>query len=241
MEAIILAGGLGTRLAQVVPDFPKPMAPVSGKPFLWYLLRSLSQQGFRKVHLSIGYKAETIQSFFGDRFEDVSLGYVVEATPLGTGGAIRLALESINDDGPVFVVNGDTFAEIDYRKMKQQHEESDAKLTVALMAVPDTTRYGAVVLEGDRIVAFQEKGVAGPGLINSGAYLLSPSLFVELEQQFGAFPEKFSFESEVMTKHLETLDIAGFVAGGYFIDIGVPDDYERAQVDLPEHFAKRRR
>ena len=239
MEAIILAGGLGTRLAQVVPNLPKPMAPVAGKPFLWYLLRALSRQGIGNVDLSIGYKADTIQSFFGDRFEDISLRYVVESTPLGTGGAIRLALESVDEDGAVFVLNGDTFAEIDYRKMKQQHDQSEAMLTIALMEVPDTARYGAVTLEGERITAFSEKGTAGPGLINSGAYLLNKSLFVQLEHQFGAFPEKFSFETEVMTKHLETLQVAGFVAGGYFIDIGVPEDYERAQTELPNRISSR--
>jgi D-glycero-alpha-D-manno-heptose 1-phosphate guanylyltransferase len=233
MEAIILAGGLGTRLSKILPDLPKPIAPVAGKPFLWYLLHVLSMYGFKKITLSIGYRAKAIQSVFGDKFENISLSYSTESSPLGTGGAIRLALQSVDDEKPIFILNGDTFAAIDYRHMLQRHDETGAQLTVALMTVRDTARYGAVTVRGDRITAFSDMGIKGPGLINCGVYLLKRSLFRELEPNLGDFPEKFSFETEILKKHLDKLNAIGFTAMGYFIDIGVPEDYERAQVELP--------
>ena len=238
MEAIILAGGFGTRLAQIIPDLPKPMAPIAGRPFLWYLLNVLKAQGFQDVNLSIGYKASVIEQAFGDRYETVALAYCVEKVPLGTGGAIRWALSRTKSTGNIFVLNGDTFAQVDYRDMQQQHEESGAQLTVALMHVPDVARYGAVITEGEWIREFCEKGSVGPGLINSGVYLMDRYFFSELERQVGPFPETFAFEREILSRHSQSLRIGGFVAGGYFIDIGIPEDYERAQTELPEHLSR---
>jgi D-glycero-alpha-D-manno-heptose 1-phosphate guanylyltransferase len=201
------------------------------------LLRSLSLQRFSGVTLSVGYKAHSIQEWFGQTFEGMPLRYCVENEPLGTGGAIRLALEGEDGTDPIFVLNGDTIADIDFAKMMEQHKADGDALTVALAEVEDVQRYGSVTLKDRVIQAFAEKGQGGRGLINSGTYLVDLSLLSKLEEQFGAFAAKFSFESEILTRHFCLLKIHGFVSHGYFIDIGIPEDYRRAQVELPERFA----
>jgi D-glycero-alpha-D-manno-heptose 1-phosphate guanylyltransferase len=226
MEAVVLAGGRGTRLASVLQDLPKPMAPIVGEPFLKYLLNGLARDGFTRVILSVGYLADSIQGYFGDRLGDLEIAYCHEESPLGTGGAIREALKLVSAD-QAFVLNGDTFASVDYNAMQQQHIALGTVLSIALMPVPDTARYGAVEVDGQYIQGFVEKGRTGEGYINAGVYLVKKDLLESMD-----LPTRFSFEEEVLMKRLD-LHPAAFVASGYFIDIGIPEDYARAQLELP--------
>lgn len=225
MEAIVLAGGRGTRLAHVVPDLPKPMAPIAGRPFLAYLLHSLKDARFTRIVLSVGYRADAIRGYFGSRFETMELAYCEESSPLGTGGGIRAAMR-LAEENVVFVVNGDTYVGLDYGAMFREHA-ADA-LTVALTPTNDVARYGSVDVEQGLVSAFHEKGRSGPGYINAGVYLMRRDLLEHL-----AVPQTFSFEQDVLMAHRNTVRPAAFLTSGYFIDIGIPEDYARAQVELP--------
>ncbi|HHM06046.1 MAG TPA: D-glycero-D-manno-heptose 1-phosphate guanosyltransferase [Gammaproteobacteria bacterium] len=226
MEAIILAGGLGTRLRSVVPDLPKPMAPVGGRPFLAWLLDTLVEAGFGRAVLAVSYRHEVIQGCFGERYRSLSLAYSVEPEPRGTGGAIRLALGRIATP-QVFVVNGDTWLDMDYAAMAAAHLAADARLSMAVAKVPDVARYGALALAGGRVRGFLEKGRAGPGAINGGVYLMATSLFDGF-----VLPEAFSFEADFLMPHVSDLQPLAVTAPGAFIDIGIPADYARAQALL---------
>ncbi|HWZ72203.1 MAG TPA: sugar phosphate nucleotidyltransferase, partial [Casimicrobiaceae bacterium] len=143
MEAIVLAGGLGTRLRGVVDDIPKPMAPVQGRPFLALVLDQLFDSGFHTAIVAAGYRHEAIRSYFGEQYRGIALVWSVESEPLGTGGAIRLACDKA-DARDVFVLNGDTYLELDYRAMLDAHVGAGAQISVAVCQVPDIARYGAV-------------------------------------------------------------------------------------------------
>ncbi len=223
MEVIILAGGFGTRLQSVVPDLPKPMATIQGRPFLAILLDDLITAGFTSAILAVGYRYEAVRDYFGEKYKSLSLAYSIETEPLGTGGAISLALKQIA--GPqCFVVNGDTFLELDYKAMLAGHSEEKSILTVAVLEVTDASRYGALDIEANRIRGFFEKGRSGPGIINGGVYLLSRDLFSRYN-----FPAAFSFETDLLMVHVHELRPLAFPTAGFFIDIGVPEDYLRAQ------------
>ncbi len=223
MEAIILAGGLGTRLKSVVADLPKPMAPINGRPFLAILLDTLSDAGFTAVTLAVGYRSEAIRDCFGDRYRSLRLSYSVETEPLGTGGAMRQALARTTAPH-VFVVNGDTYLQLDYQAMLAAHLDADASLTVAVCSVPDAGRYGALEIERKHIQGVFEKGRSGPGVINGGVYLLSRDLF-----ECYSLSSIFSFETDLLMPHVSELRPLAFETTGVFIDIGVPEDYSRAQ------------
>jgi D-glycero-alpha-D-manno-heptose 1-phosphate guanylyltransferase len=203
------------------------MAPIVGEPFLKYLLHGLARDGFTRVILSVGYRADAIRDYFGDKLGNLEIAYCQEESPLGTGGAIREAMKLVSAD-QAFVLNGDTFASVDYVAMQQQHIAQADTLSIALMPVPDTARYGAVEVEGQSIKGFIEKGRTGEGYINAGVYLVKKDLLEHLD-----LPTRFSFEEEVLMKHLHDLHPGAFVASGYFIDIGIPEDYARAQLELP--------
>lgn len=227
--ALILAGGLGTRLRTVVGDTPKPMAPIGDQPFLAYLLDRLDQAGFDRIVLSVGYRAEVIQAHFGTQHRGVELMYAHEREPLGTGGAIRAAM-AVCGQQPLLVLNGDTYLEIDYHRFVEFHRlQPDAPaLSLALRKVPDSSRYGTATLVGDRIVGFAEKHAHGEGLINSGIYLLEPDAFDGV-----SLPERFSFENDFLAPYCVRLRPRGFVTDAYMIDIGIPEDFYRAQRELP--------
>lgn len=231
LEAIILAGGLGTRLREAVPDLPKPMAPVAGRPFLAWLLDYLSAQGIRRAVLSVGYRHEAISDYFGAAHGEVELHYCVEASPLGTGGALRESLRHVRGDA-AFVLNGDTMAHVDYQAMLARHREQGSAFSMALGAVPDASRYGLVEVAGERVVSFREKSPGSRGLINLGVYLASADIFSGY-----TLPERFSFEQDFMHPQLQRLSPLAFITDGYFIDIGVPEDFQRAQTELPARFA----
>jgi D-glycero-alpha-D-manno-heptose 1-phosphate guanylyltransferase len=223
MEAIVLAGGFGTRLRPIVEGLPKPLAPVAGRPFLAILLEYLSRQGFTSVVLSVGYKHELVQSAFGNAFAGISIRYAVEDEPLGTGGAIRLAARQCSGS-EVFVLNGDSYVELEFGAMRAAHRALHSRLSVCTVRVVDVERYGTVLVSGDRIAGFAANGKTGPGQINAGVYLLAGDLLEDM-----GLPEAFSFERDVLAARLDELRPMAFPTSGMFIDIGVPADYARAQ------------
>ena len=223
MEAIVLAGGLGTRLRSVVADLPKALAAVAGRPFLAIVLERLSRHGFTSAVLAVGYKHEMIRAKFGSMFAGMDIRYAVEAEPLGTGGAIRLAARQCSE-AELFVLNGDSYVDLDYAGMMAAHRRFASRLTVCTVEVADAARYGSVLLSADRIVGFAEKGATGPGRINAGVYCLARNFLDNL-----GLPEVFSFERDVLTARIAELRPTAFPARGSFIDIGIPQDYARAQ------------
>jgi len=213
MEAIIFAGRMGTRLRSRVADRPKPMAPIAGRPFLAILLDHLARHGFARVVLSVGYGRDSIMNFFGRRHGALDISYPV-------GRPWRPA-------DPVWVLNGDTFVQLDYRAMLEAYAADwPAMMTMAVRRVPDASRYGTVEIAGDRVAGFTPAGSARGGLINSGVCLLGPALFA------GGAGRVFSFERDFLPAAIERLPIQAFVTEGWFIDIGVPEDYDRAQTEL---------
>lgn len=225
MEAIILAGGFGTRLQPVIGDIPKVMALINGRPFLEFLLNYLAGQNINKVILSVGYKNEAIQSYFGDRYKQLTIVYSMEEEPLGTGGGLRLAFQHV--EGPLaLAMNGDSMFRIDINSLYQFHLSKHADITLALKRFDDPCRYGSVVIDIDnRISGFFEKGeMQKSGLINGGIYLINKDFFMR-----DSFPAKFSLEKDFFEKQFKQSKIFGFPASGYFLDIGIPDDYYRAQ------------
>jgi D-glycero-alpha-D-manno-heptose 1-phosphate guanylyltransferase len=225
MEAIILAGGFGTRLRQLVPDLPKPMAPVAGRPFLEILLSALASKGFKRVILSTGYMAEKISSYFGDQYAGMELSYVVEEQPLGTGGAVRLALTQCHEDH-VFIFNGDTYLDLEVEaieKLWQTHKRS----IIVGREVLDTARYGRLLTANGSVSGFAEKGGAGPGLINAGCYVFCRHQLDSFQPYFA-----FSLETDYLATEVTHRLFDVFVTDGLFIDIGIPQDFQLAQTVL---------
>ena len=225
MEGIVLAGGFGTRLREVVPDLPKPMAPIGGRPFLEILLSSLARKGFTRVVLSLGFMAEKIVAHFGDSYAGIELVYEVEFQPLGTGGAIRAALARCISDH-VFIFNGDTYLDLEVDALERMWQASQRPIIV-VREVPDTARFGRIEMRDTRVSAFLEKGMSGTGLINAGCYVLPKDALDDF-----VLNQPFSIETDFFVKHLKSTWFNGFVTGGQFIDIGVPDDYAFAQTAL---------
>jgi NDP-sugar pyrophosphorylase family protein len=227
IRAFVLCGGLGTRLRPVLADLPKSMALISGTPFLQLLLDRLRSQGVDDLILGTGYMAEKIEGYFGsgDKFA-LRIRYSREHEPLGTGGALKLAEPLITD--PVVVLNGDSYVEWSLDSMLELLRAKDADIVIVLHAVADVTRYGTVALNHDgRVTEFIEKGMrAGPGLINAGVYLLRKKIVRELPADTA-----ISLEREVFPRLLGQR-IYGLVCMGLFIDIGIPDDFQRAQTLL---------
>jgi len=232
LEALVLVGGLGTRLRGIVDDVPKPMAPVKGRPFLAFVLDQLIDDGFDLAVLAAGYRHEAIRSYFGEEYRGLALAYSVEGEPLGTGGAIRLACDQARARD-VFVLNGDTYLDLDYRAMMDAHARAGAQLSLAVCEVPDVARYGALEISDGIVQGFREKGQTGPGWINGGTYVLGFELRDRLPKR-GAF----SFEQEVLVPQVQSIRPLAFPASGLFIDIGVPEDYERAQEIFSLRFAR---
>ncbi len=222
MQAIILAGGFGTRLKSVVSEVPKPMAPVNGRPFLSYVLDSLNKQGFQKVVLAVGYQKECIMDFYKNRYKNILIQYSIEEEPLGTGGCLKQAMSFIDDEF-VFVLNGDTFFDIAYEDMAKPKE-----LSIACKKMISFDRYGEVKLDSNlRITSFEEKRFVDEGFINGGIYYLPKNIFSNY-----SFPKKFSIEKDFFEKYMEQLNIKGFLSDAYFLDIGIPEDYHQAQSDF---------
>ncbi len=230
MEAIVLAGGLGTRLASRLHGLPKPMAPIAGRPFLEILLTQLRRSGCTRVLLSVGHQHTVIQNHFGASFNGIEIDYVVESAPLGTGGAIRLALAEAREES-VLVLNGDTFLDADYADLLRFHQSEGAAVTLAVVHCDDVSRYGGVTIEDQHIVRFEEKGRSGPGIISAGTYVLARNLAWP-----SALPEKFSIERDFFVPEVARLRPAAYKVGGFFLDIGIPEDLDRAQAELAQFF-----
>lgn len=222
-EAVLLVGGLGTRLRGVIGDLPKPLAPVGGRPFLAWMLDVLSEQGFGRVILATGYRGDQVEAMLGTDWHGMTLEYSREPQPLGTGGAIVLAARRISAD-VFFVMNGDTWLRIDYAAFDERARESDARLGVALTRVDDVGRYGAIRMQDGRVAGFVEKGSTGPGYINAGVYRVRRDLLPEFPPD-----EEFSFETKVLVPMVAREPVFAYTETSDFIDIGVPGDYARAQ------------
>ncbi|MBI5492617.1 MAG: nucleotidyltransferase family protein [Deltaproteobacteria bacterium] len=224
-EAIVLAGGLGTRLRRVVKDVPKPMAGVNGRPFLSYVLDPLAEAGIAKAVLSTGYRSEAIKDFFGPMYREMSIEYMIEEEPLGTGGAILASLGHIRGE-ELFILNGDTFFEVGLDGLIKAHRDSRAEITLALKPMRDFERYGSVILDGNRVAGFREKSFVRAGLVNGGVYAVNRDIGEKLSK---TGLKIFSFEKDFLEKEIGSLNASGFVSDSYFIDIGIPEDYERAR------------
>jgi len=225
---IILAGGMGTRLQSVVNDRPKVMAEIEGKPFLSCLLDILLRQGIKNVVLAVGYKREFIVNYYNYKYKDIELKYSIEDAPLGTGGAIRQALDYAEDEN-VFIVNGDTYFDVDYKGMSDFHDKNNAQITIALKELLDFDRYGSIQIANNRIVDFIEKKKITQGLINGGVYLIRKNIFNGF-----SLTETFSFEIDFLQKYFTKMVCYGYISTGEFIDIGIPEDYSLAKEVLYE-------
>ncbi len=249
MDAIILAGGLGTRLRSVVQDRPKCMAPIGEYPFLHYLLHYLKLHGVHRIILSLGYLHEQVQQWIetypalyttssANTLTHPSISdtpteiiYSIESNPLGTGGAIKQALSLVSSP-EVLILNGDTFFNIDLEAFRSSHQKRKATLSIALKPMHDFDRYGTVELDSQgRILAFHEKQFCSFGTINGGVYLLQTE-----NTLFHNTPDRFSFETDILEKQVAHKQLFGHIDDNYFIDIGIPADYQKAQQDFKQMF-----
>lgn len=235
-EAVVLAGGLGTRLRSAVPGLPKPMAPVAGRPFLEWLLERWIAQGVHRFVLSVGYKAEVIRAHFGTRYRDAEVAYAVETSPLGTGGGMLLAAAQVAGDGPFLVLNGDTLLDVELRPISELHAKRGADVTIALIRNSQEGRYSGVQMDAQgRITGF---GVERANSANGGVYLFNRSALRDL----GATPGKpMSLEQDLLPSLiLRGARVCGMESAGGFIDIGVPEDYGRAAAFLTNQGMERK-
>lgn len=219
MKAIILAGGQGIRLREIINDVPKPMALIANKPFLEYLILQLIKWNINDIVLSVGYKKEIIKSYFtnGDKW-GVRILYSEESEPLGTGGAIREAAKLI-DDEYFIVMNGDSFLDMDFNQLITFHKSKQSITTIGLVHVDNTSRYGLVETnENGEIIRFNEKGYDGFGLINGGVYIFNNEIINNISSR------KSSLESEVLPILIRR-GLHGMIVRSFFVDIGVPKDY----------------
>jgi D-glycero-alpha-D-manno-heptose 1-phosphate guanylyltransferase len=228
MQAIILAGGFGTRLKPLVADLPKPMAPVAGRPFLAWLLEYMAGQGVSETVLCVHHQYEIIEQYFGRRFAGMRLHYAIEKTPLGTGGAIRKALAMLDPDRPVIALNGDSLVEVNYRSMMDHHERHRRPLTIASRHIADCSRYSQLAVTDELITQYDLLGRNAPGDISAGLYVVSPNVFAGCD-----LPQAFSFERDFLARHTLQLLPAAYGEVDYFIDIGVPHDYLRGVAEIP--------
>ena len=224
-EVIILAGGLGTRLKKVISDIPKVMALINGKPFLEYQLNYLEKSGINRVVLSVGYRNEIISKHFKNKYRTIKIDYVIEDEPLGTGGGIKKAFTKIIGNSS-FVLNGDTLFEVDMQKMYEFQQIKKTDLCIALRKTDDVSRYGEVDFDNNfKITGFTEKNKkSGKGYINGGFYLINKDYFLNFN-----LPEKFSIEKDFFERYYKTEDFYGFCCSSYFLDIGIPEDFQKAQ------------
>lgn len=229
-EAIILPEedsehGFGT----VPLIFPKCMAPVCGKPFLTYVLDYLAKNNVHKVILSVGFRKDHIINYFKTEYNSVRIEYAIEDEPLGTGGAVKNALGKCSGKN-VFILNGDTCFVPDLTQMENHHLHSESEITIAVKKMQETKRFGIVITDqNERITEFLEKDEsAGKGLINGGIYLINRKIIEDFQKQ------KFSLETDIFKEFVSKIQIHAFLTDAFFLDIGIPEDYQRAQSELPE-------
>lgn len=231
MEAIILAGGLGTRLQGVIGAYPKCMAPVNGRPFLAYLFEYLAQQKCTRAILSLGFKHDVVTEWLGGQSHPFETDYVVEDEPLGTGGGIWLAMQKAKKEN-IIVLNGDTMFQVNLHDLLDFHENRGAEITLALKYLVHFDRYGVVNADPSGIISsFEEKKYREDGLINGGVYAINKAAFLSRQ-----LPAKFSFEKDYLEKFIADEKFYGYRSEGYFIDIGIPEDYAAVQKDFKTLF-----
>ena len=234
MEAILLCGGLGTRLRSVVSDRPKPMADIAGKPFLHYLVKMLSESGVRHLIFALGYMGEQIEAYFqsGEEY-GLSISYSYEDSPLGTGGAIRNALSKVSGEN-VLVLNADTYFRTDYESLLREQLKNKVAMTIASRKIEDISRYGAILKdESGRILRWNEKMSSDqvealrPGEINGGIYVMQKSLIEKIPEG------KQSLENDCIPAWLKDgVYLQAILSDGYFMDIGIPEDYAQFRKDI---------
>lgn len=229
--AVILAGGLGARLRATVSDVPKPMAPINGHPFLEHQINFWLKQGFKRFILSVGYKHELISSYFGSQYREAKIDYVIEESPMGTGGGLLLSLKHLSNTKPFLLLNGDTFFDVQIAGLLKCHLSRGAAVTFSLFQTLEKERYMGMQLSDDgRILSLGDKKIQTDVLANGGVYIVDPIAF-------HGFPapikEAVSLESDIFPNLLNSeAGMWGHQSNGLFIDIGVPEDYFRAQ-DMP--------
>lgn len=231
MEAIVLAGGFGTRLKDCLEDIPKPLAPIDGTPFICRILDYLYANGVHRVIVSTGYLAEKIENTIGGRYKGMTVDFSREDSPLGTGGGIKKALEKCADSD-IVVVNGDSFFDVDLFEMKKFHDKSGYPLTLAAKYIKNAYRSGLLDFKNGKLCGFLENGIAPSGYINGGVYFIKRNLLKSEE-------EKFSFENKILASG--RYDIGVFESDGYFIDIGIPEAYKLAEKEKDKLVSKRTR
>lgn len=227
MECIILAGGLGTRLQGVIGNQPKCMAPVNGLPFLHYIFNYLEQQSCTRAILSLGHKHEVVLDWLQTETRSFEIDHVIETEPLGTGGGIQLAMQKAITDN-VVVLNGDTMFCVDTTALLHVHKQTNAGTTLSLKEMHNFDRYG-VVNKNDQglITSFEEKKHRDTGLINGGVYAINKNYFFSKH-----LPQKFSFEKDYLEAFVKEGKFQSYISKEYFIDIGIPEDYSKAQEDF---------
>lgn len=224
MEAIILAGGTGTRLKNIVKDKPKPMVKVNGKPFLEIILDYLDKSGFDSVILSVGYLSDVIINHFGNKYKNIKIKYANEKNKLGTGGAIKYALKFCSEKN-IFIFNGDTFLDLDFNKILKNIDSK--KLFTPIMVsrfVEDVSRYGSLKIESNQLIKYQEKKDLGAGYINAGCYILPKKINLS-----DGDIDSFSFEKTSIPLIMKNYSFSIYNHKGFFIDIGIPEDLKRAE------------
>ena len=228
MRAIVLCGGLGTRLGPLTSQTPKPLLEVGNKPFVSHVLESLRLSGISSVCLAVSFHWQKLKFALGDSWQGMPISYSVETEPLGTGGAVRQAAMQMGC-GEVFVANGDTLVATNLNGMREMASARKADCVLTLKHLSDTSRFGTVSLAGDgRITSFSEKTFGGSGFINAGLYWLGASVISRMPQGV------FSLEKDFLAKDISSMAVYGFVSDGYFVDMGVPDDLARARRELAQ-------
>jgi D-glycero-alpha-D-manno-heptose 1-phosphate guanylyltransferase len=226
-EAIILAGGLGTRLRSVVEDVPKCLAPINGIPFLEYVIDYADGQGIEHIIFSVGYKKELIKKYIESQDYDFAISYSEEQNPLGTGGAIKKSIKLTQTD-QILVLNGDTLYEYDLANLWNVNEFGFGNCSLCLKPMQNFERYGSVLCnKNNKIISFREKQFVAEGLINTGVYCLDRERFSKEK-----LPTKFSFEKDYLEANVFSHNFLGLIEDSYFIDIGIPEDFEKAQEEL---------
>jgi len=232
--AIILSGGLGTRLRSVVPELPKPLAPIANRPFLEYLLDYWIEQGVDHFILSVGYRHEMLINHFGSSYRGIELSFVIEETPLGTGGGLLLALQKHNIRSPFLLLNGDTFFAVELKALIEFFHKNNTDWLFSLFRTDEEKRYmGIEVTQSGEITKLNSGKNNHRRVANGGVYLVNPRALIEIKKTQG---DKVSLEDDIFPTALDSGQrLFGMEFNGAFIDIGTPDDYQRAFEVLTEY------
>ena len=229
MKAIVLCGGLGTRLGDLTKHTPKPILEVAGKPFITYILDQFQNSPVKEVILAVGFRSDKVKQLIGDNWRGMPIRYSYEENPLGTGGAIKAAMK-LYALKEAFVLNGDTFLDVDFDKLLSFSKSRNSQLVLSLKVMPNSSRYGSVIFDENHLIkAFTEKSLLNQiGYIKAGVCYVNYSCFEPIQEN------AFSFEKEILVKSANQINAVGFITDGYFIDMGIPEDFAKAQIDFSD-------